>query len=350
VPTGLDASATVPNAAAGTYYVQIAGVGSGDPATNGYSNYGSIGNYHLEVTGCNGALGQAPSAPTTVSAQAFAETTNGLLTWDAPADIGDSAITSYRITGLPTGTTTVDASTTSIPLSSLSPGNEYSVGVQAINTFGGGTPATTTLAVQTFAPTVAPGVRVTFKGTTGTFDFTLPPNPGNAAALDWEVSLYKGSTFLQSYDPVDANHYGGIVLSGFPAGQTFILKVRLDVQADIGNTTPTASKTFTVPKAPSAPHIGKALSGARRGPVTVGIRWTAPTSNGGSAITGYTAYAYRLNKHGKVIKTYRTALLKASVRSYTGRVPAGQYKFRVVAHNSVGASAYSAFSKVATAR
>jgi PKD repeat protein len=35
------------NVAAGTYYLKINGTGSGDPLTNGYSNYASVGNYVL---------------------------------------------------------------------------------------------------------------------------------------------------------------------------------------------------------------------------------------------------------------------------------------------------------------
>ena len=32
---------------AGTYYIEIDGVGSGDPMTNGYSDYGSLGHYFI---------------------------------------------------------------------------------------------------------------------------------------------------------------------------------------------------------------------------------------------------------------------------------------------------------------
>ncbi|MFT3818244.1 MAG: PKD domain-containing protein [Rubrivivax sp.] len=34
----------------GTYYVSVQGVGKGSPATDGYSNYGSLGNYSLKIT------------------------------------------------------------------------------------------------------------------------------------------------------------------------------------------------------------------------------------------------------------------------------------------------------------
>jgi hypothetical protein len=56
--TGLGAtvSSTV---TAGTYFLRVQGVGSGDPATNGYSGYGSVGQYTL--TGSVTALAAAPT-------------------------------------------------------------------------------------------------------------------------------------------------------------------------------------------------------------------------------------------------------------------------------------------------
>jgi PKD repeat protein len=59
-PAGLAASLTA-TVAAGTYYLRIDGVGTGDPVSTGYSDYGSIGEYRL--TGTIPATGsQAPVA------------------------------------------------------------------------------------------------------------------------------------------------------------------------------------------------------------------------------------------------------------------------------------------------
>jgi hypothetical protein len=46
---GAHIQATLP--VTGTYYVSITGVGAGDPAGYGYSNYGSRGQYSLTVQG-----------------------------------------------------------------------------------------------------------------------------------------------------------------------------------------------------------------------------------------------------------------------------------------------------------
>lgn len=44
--TGLSYNVT----AQGTYYLEVKGTGQGDPATTGYSNYGSVGNYRLSAS------------------------------------------------------------------------------------------------------------------------------------------------------------------------------------------------------------------------------------------------------------------------------------------------------------
>jgi hypothetical protein len=49
VATGLSAVLSYPLQASGTYYIRIAGVGYGDPLTNGYSDYSSVGDYKLDL-------------------------------------------------------------------------------------------------------------------------------------------------------------------------------------------------------------------------------------------------------------------------------------------------------------
>jgi hypothetical protein len=115
VPTGMDASVTV-SAPAGTYYVRVDGVGKGDPATNGYSDYASIGSYVLGVSACDGTMPTTAilSTPTTTTTtrtpappsmprigHARAGKRGGPSTatvrWAAPASNGGAAIAGYRI-------------------------------------------------------------------------------------------------------------------------------------------------------------------------------------------------------------------------------------------------------------
>lgn len=121
--TGMDASLRVP-AGPGTYYLRVDGVGHGDPAGTGWSDFGSLGQYHLTATGCAGATPPPPAepveppttAPPTVDptpapvvtrpgAPGIRSGSSGrrggavtaLARWSAPSRTGGATITRYRV-------------------------------------------------------------------------------------------------------------------------------------------------------------------------------------------------------------------------------------------------------------
>lgn len=57
-PSGLPASLSA-SLAAGTYFIAITGTGYANPATDGYSNYGSLGSYAITGSVANGSTGAA---------------------------------------------------------------------------------------------------------------------------------------------------------------------------------------------------------------------------------------------------------------------------------------------------
>jgi hypothetical protein len=122
---------------------------------------------------------------------------------------------------------------------------------------------------------------------------------------------------------------------------TYTFNVRATDAA--GNVGPLATRTWRIGTvvAPSAPSIGTAKAGNASADVT----WTAPTDNGGSAITGYTIAA--VNSAGTVVKT-QTAAATATSATVTALTNGTAYTFKVLATNAVGDSAYSALSNVAT--
>ena len=104
-------------------------------------------------------------------------------------------------------------------------------------------------------------------------------------------------------------------------------------------------------RAPGAPRIGTAYSGAAGGVVTARARWGAPTSTGGAPVTRYRVAAKRLDTRNRTIATYyASAYSPASARVVDLRLPRGRYVFVVRAWNAVGASGWSRHSRIVTAR
>lgn len=114
-------------------------------------------------------------------------------------------------------------------------------------------------------------------------------------------------------------------------------------------TTPTATPTSGT-TVPGAPLIGSAVKGTRGRPLTVGIRWSPPTSDGGSALTGYVVYFEKVDAYGGTLKSFYSDLLDPSRRSAGFKVGAGLFRFQVVAVNGEGESARSAYSTTIRAR
>lgn len=343
-PTGLDANAIAAILPAGTAFVQVDGVGNG---TNGYSDYASVGGYHLTITGCAGDGGAPPSAPASVAAAPNPRTTSGALSWTAPASAGDAPVSGYRITGLPTGPVDVAASTTSRAVSGLAPGKSYVVGVAALNLYGAGPATSATLRVPTWAPTTAPAVSVATSGTSATVSWSPPANPGNATFTGWRVRLVRsGSVLIDTNVSASAR---GVTFSAMSVG-TYTVTVTPQVTADDPSGVATASRSFAVGTRPSAPRIGTAGSGAFGGTVTATARWAAPSSSGSAAITSYRVYSYKLDSGSRIVRTFTSSLRPATARSFVWRLPKGRYKFRVIAYTRLGASPYSAFSRIVTAR
>jgi hypothetical protein len=83
VPTGMHASLTAPTGV-GTYYLRVDGVGKGNPSTDGYSDYGSLGVYRLVVAGCGGTLPPL-TTPSTITNTTTGTTTGGTTTAQAPS-------------------------------------------------------------------------------------------------------------------------------------------------------------------------------------------------------------------------------------------------------------------------
>lgn len=92
------------------------------------------------------------------------------------------------------------------------------------------------------------------------------------------------------------------------------------------------------PGSMAAPRVGP---GPRGGRLTIGVRWTAPTRTGGTAITGYVVAAYRLSPSGRVVAKTTSRVQSAGTRRIEMRLPRGRWVVKVKARNRVGWGALS---------
>src|SRR5258708_39706300 len=103
-----------------------------------------------------------------------------------------------------------------------------------------------------------------------------------------------------------------------------------------------ASNAVTPVGPPGAPNNVSATGGNTQATVS----WTAPASNGGSAITGYTVTPYI----GSTAQTATTFNSTVTTQTVTGLVNGTAYTFKVAASNAVGTGPASTASNVEIGR
>ncbi len=124
-------------------------------------------------------------------------------------------------------------------------------------------------------------------------------------------------------------------LTGLTTGASYTFTVAAVNAVGTGTASP-LSNAVTPYTVPGAPTIGTATAGDAAATVT----WTAPASNGGSAITGYVVTPYIAG----VAQTPQTFNSTATTDTVTGLTVGTSYTFKVAAINAAGPGAASAAS------
>ena len=310
--------------------------------------------YTFSVVATNIGGSSAPSASSstvspftvpvtpTISATPVVDGTSITVTWNAPGYNGGSAVIGYTLdifdstnnpvttsqaTAIPS-TCPLTGSSTSCRVDGLTAGHTYYFEVVAINAAGSSALSNSSDNVVTWTvPTSPQQVTATAASSGLLVSWSAPSNDGKGNAdgsgiLGYIATASNGATC----SPATISATSSCEISGLTPGTTYTVSV-VAINA-MGSSSPASAATSVTPfTVPSAPIIGVAtpLNGSAE------VTWSAPTSNGGSAIISYTAY-------DTVGTDSCTVAYPATSCIITGLTPGTGYDFYVVARNAAGVS------------
>ena len=191
-------------------------------------------------------------------------------------------------------------------------------------------------------PNIAPGVPT---GVTATSVFGAHSYLNGKALVHFTAADAFATSFRvtcsQSGVPVAFGAASPVVIENLTGGEevTFTVQARHNVNGNSAESSP--STPFTAITAPGPPTIGVALGGNAQ----VQVAFTAPSDDGGSAITGYKIglYHWPENEDRLIASGASSPITKTGLTNGTG------YQFRVWAINAVGEGSDSALANIATA-
>jgi hypothetical protein len=289
------------------------------------------------------SLATAPSSPNCCS---FVDAGDrmGILAFDAPSNGGSpitgyTAICTYSVVQGVTLSFSVSGTTPTLVISGLTNGTTYRCGLTATNAVGtSAAPNPQNFTAQfvpstPYPPSVPTSITATAGNAKATIAFGPPAIDGGSAILDYSASCRTGGTTI---GPVTGTA-SPLIVTGLTNGTAYACWVTarnaqgtfnsLAFRPDTISVTPTA---ITVPGAPTGVS-------AAAGNAQATVSFTAPSSNGGSAITGYTV----TSNPGFVMATGQ-----GSPITVTGLLNSTTYTFTVIATNSAGSTVSAASSAI----
>jgi predicted phage tail protein len=299
--------------------------------------------YYFQVAAVN-AVGQGPSSaeaqavPVTVPgapAGLTATAGNGQVTlsWAAPTSDGGSPVTSYKVDVATTANfkvpTSYSAGTgTAVTVPGLVNGTTYYFRVAAVNRAGEGDPSNAESATPLAVPGAPAGLAATAGNGTVTLSWAAPASDGGSRVTGYNV--YQGTkSGGETRVPVNGSLVTGTSFkaTGLVNGTTYYFRVAaVNAEGQGPSSAEAQAVPVTVPGAPV--RLTVSPSGAR-----VTLSWAAPTSDGGSPVTGYNVFAATSADFKGAVKVTGGTGTAVTV---TGLVNGTTYYFRVTAVNQVG--------------
>ena len=301
-------------------------------------------------------LPAVPAAPTATSGNASVA-----VTWTAPADNG-TALSGFGVqycdtsaanascgdsgTSWQTWTFSSTGATTSTTVTGLTNGHTYKVRVRAANTHGSGEWSPTGSAKPATAPDAPAAPTLTVKDKSLGVSWTAPGN-GGSAITDYDVQYRKQNSDNSWPETWTSHTHTGTATSTTISSLTNLSQYEVQVRAandyngdntnDPGDWSASATATPDVaPAAPAAPTLTVKHQ-------SLDVEWSAPTGNGGSAVTGYKV-RHCDNSTGCDAEsewTIKTLNSTGTTTTVTGLTNGTTYQVQVAAVNDVGTGAWS---------
>ena len=278
----------------------------------------------------------APGAPTGVIATPSDSSAH--VSWSPPASDGGSQIVLYQATAAPGGASCVIAGL-SCPITGLTNNTTYTVTVTAANGIAVGPPSVgvpvTPVAATPNPPTIT---NTTSTSTSVSVTFTAP---GSGPFTGFRATAHNSGEDPNVVAPQASATVGSTARTATITGLTPGHPYRIRVQTLNGP----ASSTYS-PGVDVTPPVPTSVPGAPQNPMAVAklsaalVSWTAPTSDGGSSITGYVVTSTPGNKGCAT-----TAALSCTVPDLTAGT---SYTFTIRAINAIGTGAASAATAAVT--
>jgi titin len=321
-----------------TYTFQVAAVNAA--RTGGYSARSS------EVTPRT-----VPGVPT--NATAVANNIGGVkIDWSAPTSDGGAAISDYQVTicggtdcvnygvNISTGnqlTYTVPETPTRIMV-----GYRWSFLVRAVNVAGAGAQTALIGPVEPRRVSNAPSNVVATVNNSGGVGVTwTAPSANGANISDYIVQYCTGGTCTTYDDGVSATASASVI--GLVKGTAYTFKVAAANAA--------GTSSYSVPSNEVTPRsVAEAPTNATATANNIGgvvVSWTAPTDNGGAAITDYTVQSC---VGGTCTSFAHSPASIATSQTVTGLTKGTAYTFKVAAVNAAGTSLFTNAAAAATPR